>query len=306
MVELDILSGVVVEGTRLPGSAGERRSRITVRELSSRVLLVEVGGYQCTVALGAVSAVLVDPLDEDRAAQVVALVREHYAREISDVIYSHAHADHVSGTARVAAETRHPVPLAIHAVSECAENVVARGRHPAPSVVHPSGEAFELDGISVRLELLGGHTEDSTLVLFPDDAVAHAVDLVHPGQAEFFDFGAATDLWSYERAIDTLAGAQWRVLTAGHGQLGWPSDVRLVQEYLRDLRAATSNAIAATLAAPLDSPDVANARVDALRRGIRDRARGVMLEAWASRLAGLDYTVDSHISRMADELLYFG
>lgn len=303
---LDFDNQVVVDAYRLGGTPAVRRELEIVRRLSARVVFIEIGGYQCTLVLGRESALLVDPLDTGRAARVIKIVRETFGLEISTLVYSHMHWDHISGAAHVMAESRYGVDVAIHAALSCAEGVASRQTGVVPSVVHADGESFDFEGTTVTLSVVGGHTPDLTLILFPEEQVAHAVDLIHPGQAEFFDFGRAIDIWSFERALDALAAASWRVLCAGHGDIGWPTDVTRAQSYLRDLRAVTAAAVDEAVVVQGVSADTPNSRADILRRSIRDGARTALLASWSVLLPGLEYTLDSHIDRMADELLYFG
>jgi hypothetical protein len=82
--------------------------------------------------------------------------------------------------------------------------------------------------------------------------------------------------------------------------------VTRAQSYLRDLRAVTAAAVDEAVVVQGVSADTPNSRADILRRSIRDGARTALLARWSVLLPGLEYTLDSHIDRMADELLYFG
>lgn len=285
---------------RVPGTARERRATTTAVELSPRAIWLEVRGYQTTVVRGDASALVIDPLDEERARDIIAFVHERLGLAVTAVAYSHHHGDHIRGVGVL----KEAGAREIYALDACADLVRARGRYAEPTRVLHDGESFRFDGVDITGHLIGGHSVDLAAFLVGD--VAHAPDLVHPAQAEFFGFGGAVDLASYESALAAISALHWQRMTAGHGQLGVPADVRLVREYVAELRSLVAAALEPVrdvgVARDGDDPLSAAGR---LRDGVRDAVLPELLGAWARRLPGLARTAPSHIERAFDALAYF-
>jgi glyoxylase-like metal-dependent hydrolase (beta-lactamase superfamily II) len=305
-VRLDYTAGVIPSGYRVYGSVATRRKSITLRQLSPRVLWVDVFGYQATVLIGANSAMLIDPLDVTRAHAIVELMRREFSVEISCIAYSHWHGDHIRGANSVLESTRWREPLSIVATEVCASEVRVRGIYPLPTIELRVGDSFDFEGIELRFSNVGGHTVDSTLINVVADGVAHCVDLVHPLQAEFFSFGAALGFGDYVRALEKLSEQKWTVLTAGHGDIGWPSDVQLALEYCAGLKRVTAEAVREVQSAPEratgDSPMAAAAD---LRKRVIASAVPKIERVWSARLPGLKFAVESHVLSVLDDILYF-
>lgn len=301
-MQIDMRDRVLQPGERIGITAEARRDRLSIRRLSEHAYWIDVLGYHTTLVVGEESALLIDPLDGERTGQLIEIAASVFQRSISDVVYSHGHSDHIGG---VGAILRQSTPVTIHASAACAQLVEQRGLFPAPTVVHRDREPFAFSGIDLQLVTVGGHTIDTTAVHLPDEGVLHAVDLIHPLQSEFPLFGGAVDIPSYEGALAQLAALDWRVMTAGHGDIAYPGDVAIVQEYLRDLRVETARAIDAVRADPPAASTVPNARVTALHTAIQNRAADALLRIWGQRLPGLEFAAASHVERMANELLYY-
>lgn len=302
-MRVDFRDSILLPGERIGLPVEERRDLISIRRLSQHAYWVEVVGYHTTLIVGDDSALLIDPLDGPRTSQLADVAASVFNREISDVIYSHSHSDHIGGAHQIV--TRSHKPVTIHASAACARQVDERGLFPVPSVVHDDFEPFEFSGIPLQLVTVGGHTTDTTAIHLPSEGVLHAVDLVHPLQAEFLLFGGAVDIPSYEKALASIAALDWRVMTAGHGDIAYPDDVRVVQTYLADLRRITHEIINRVNANPPVAPSTPNARVSALHSAIRDGVASVLLETWGPRLPGLEYAAATHAERMLNELLYY-
>lgn len=297
-VDLDELhDGARVESERL-----DRPAWTTIRKLSEHAYWVRNGGYQSTVVLGGSSALLLDPQSGGRGLQIRDCVREVFGYEVSTVAYSHSHRDHGDDARRMLAEN--PALVLIASVP-CAERLTRMAGLPPPTTVLPDGARLDFEGIPVEVRVVGGHAPDLTWYHLVDEGVLHLPDLVHPGQVEFDSFGMAPDLLDYRRALERMSGTNWRVLTAGHGQVGWPNDLELVKSYLDDLFAIVGEGVQMHPVAGSVRPGVHSYQwVDDRLSLVTAHALTRLAPRWASA-PGYTVAAPSHIKRVFFEVAYF-
>jgi len=297
-VDLDGLD----DGARVATERLERPARPTIRRLSEHAYWVRNGGYQSTVVLGGSSALLLDPQSGGRGLQIRDCVREVFGYEVSTVAYSHSHRDHGDDARLMLAENP---ALVLVASTLCAERLTRVAGLPPPTRVLPDGALLDFEGIPVEVRVVGGHAADLTWYRLADEGVLHLPDMVHPGQVEFDSFGMAPDLLDYRRALEQMAGTNWRVLTAGHGQVGWPDDVELVMGYLDDLFAAVGEGVQLYPAAGSVRPGVHSYQwVDDRLSVVTAHAMARLAPRWASA-PGYTVAAPSHIKRVFFEVAYF-
>ena len=125
------------------------------------------------------------------------------------------------------------------------------------SFVHPPDITFtdeielSLGGHRVHMSWLGemNHTNDSSLITFPDDDVMLAVDYVSfrfPNREMDYELGGYEQWMAAIRRTEELAKDYAHVAT-GHGRAGTSVDVTLWRQYLEDLQTAVEAGIAAGL-----------------------------------------------------------
>lgn len=236
-----VLDRPLARGARIPGTSWERgRRAYTAVPLAARVWLVEVSGYQSVVVAGERGALVVDPLSAGRGERLRAAVADLADRPVTDLVYTHHHADHIADAAAVA-----DAGCRIVASAACAAEVARRPLAvPPPTVVVADGGAHVFEDVTLMLHVLPGHCTDNTAVLLPAAGVVQCVDMVHPTQVEFERFGLAEDLVLYERSLRALLALErWDVLVPGHVQVGSREDIRSVLDYLAELRKATLAAV---------------------------------------------------------------
>ena len=298
---LDVDLSVTHDGARIAGDAAERARRLTIRRLSEHAFWVESGGYHSTVVVGTSSVLILDPLSGGRGERIRDGVQEVFGLSPSAIAYSHAHRDH-SGDAAALTDSGHVDVIATQA---CAERVARTAGLVRPTRVLSNCETFDFEGVAIEARVVGGHTEDSTWFRLPDEGVLHMVDVVHPGQAEFDSFGMAPDLAGYRYALETALNADWRVLTAGHGQLGWRDDMRLVLAYLDHVGECVADALADN--PPERFADPRHHGYTAIQgriAAVQEQALARLSPRWGS-LPGFEVAAPSHVKRVFLEQAYF-
>ena len=161
-------------------------------------------------------------------------------KAIKFVVYSHDHADHISG-GEVWADT---ATVVAHAAAKDA--IIGEKRPTAvPQVTFNEQAVIELGGTALELTWVGrNHSNNSLVMRFPKEKVAFAVDFIPVRALAFRDLpDAYLDEW-----IDSLRrveAMEYDIFAPGHGPLGTKADVMAFRNYLEDLRAQVLAAVRA-------------------------------------------------------------
>ena len=172
-----------------------------------------------------------DPIDAEAARWLKAELAMRFAKPVRYLIYSHDHADHISG-GEIFAES------AVVIAHEAAKAAILRHRRPTavPDISFTDRLTVELGGKKVELIYLGkNHSDNSIVMRFPDERVLFAVDFIPVRSLPYRNLpGSYIDDW-----IDSLKKAEaldFDILAPGHGELGRKEDVRAMRNYMEELR----------------------------------------------------------------------
>ena len=189
--------------------------------------------------------ILADPINADFSTWLKAELAERFDATVRYVIYSHHHGDHASGgdvfadTAEFIGHENMPVNLAREEGNELLADV------RAPDTTYSDRTTVTLGGKTVELIYsTPSHSDDSTLLIFPDERTVFAVDFVSARRLPFRTMGGApAPAWI--EATEQLQTLDYDTLAPGHGEMGTKADVDDYEGYLEDLVAAVSEGIAA-------------------------------------------------------------
>ena len=300
-MRIDDDQNYVPPGYRVGGTAYERRQQVNVRRLARDVYWVEALGAQATVVAKAGQALLIDPHQAARTDAILEAISAVCDAPVTAVAYSHHHADHIGGIDRVAALHERPAQeLRILATERCAREVARRGMVREPNEILPDAGTFSFGGTEIAFGTLGGHSADNTFFLVDD--VIHCVDTVHPGQLEYEFFGVGS-IFDYQDALVRLHEMNWRVMTAGHGDIGWPADVSLVLRYLTELSDLIEEEAGKTPLDPFVDPQSSGYSWNQRRRNEVARAVVEKLRPAWGQFVGFDEYAQSHAWAMYQHLI---
>jgi glyoxylase-like metal-dependent hydrolase (beta-lactamase superfamily II) len=182
-----------------------------------------------------------DPLNAAAATWLKEEMKKRWPdKTIKFVVYSHDHADHISG-GEVWADT---ATVVAHANAK--EVIVGEKRPTAvPQVTFNEQATIELGGTVLELTWVGrNHSNNSLVMRFPKEKVAFAVDFIPVKSMAFRDLpDSYLDEW-----IDSLRrveAMEYDIFAPGHGPLGTKADVTAFRNYLEDLRGQVLAAIRA-------------------------------------------------------------
>ena len=183
-------------------------------------------------AVTSAGIIATDPINAAAATWLKDELKKRWPdKPIKFVVYSHDHADHISG-GEVWADT---ATVVAHANAK--EAIVGEKRPTAvPQVTFTEQATIELGGTVLELSWVGrNHSNNSLVMRFPKERILFAVDFIPVNAMAFRDFpDAYLDEW-----IDSLRkveGMEFDILAPGHGALGNKANVTAFRNYLEDLR----------------------------------------------------------------------
>ena len=190
--------------------------------------------------------ILTDPIGTDFATWLKAELEERFGVPVRYVLYSHYHDDHASGgavfedTAEFIGHDNTPVNLA----REEGNEIFAEVR--PPDRTYSGSTSVTLGGKTVEMiYALPSHSDDSSIIRFPDERTIFAVDFVNVRRVPFQTMGGG-DIATWIAANHHLQSTvDYDIVAPGHGPIGTRADVDDSTRYLEDLLAAVTEAVAA-------------------------------------------------------------
>ena len=174
-----------------------------------------------------------DPINAEAAAWLKAEIAARFGKPVKYLIYSHDHADHISG-GEVFADT-----ATVVAHDNAKRTIIGEKRPTAvPQVTFSDRMTIELGGKRVELVYVGpSHSDNMIVINFPAERTLFVVDIV---QVKRLPFMTLSDAYfpGWMEALERLEAIDFDILAPGHGQLGGKQDVADNRRYLEDLHPA--------------------------------------------------------------------
>ncbi|MET7608252.1 MBL fold metallo-hydrolase [Streptomyces avermitilis] len=225
-------------------------------------------------------------------------------KPVTHLIYSHAHADHI-GAAHLL--KRDGLKIISHEITgEFIKEVKNDDRRPLPTETF-SGRRKEMDvdGVRFVLDYTGDwHQAGNLFIHLPELKLMGAMDSFTPKSAPFFRLYFSAHVPAYFDAMDQLLEYDYETIVTGHMALpGTPEDVATNREYVRDLRAAASEALRtvdmkeASAAAKVPANNK-QAEIKVWMDAVTARAAELM-PSWEKRLGGTDIFLSDNLNATA-------
>jgi glyoxylase-like metal-dependent hydrolase (beta-lactamase superfamily II) len=225
-------------------------------------------------------------------------------KPITHLIYSHAHADHI-GAAHLL--KRNGLKIISHEITgEFIKEVKNDDRRPLPTETFSGRrKEMDIDGVRFVLDYTGDwHQAGNLFIHLPELKLMGAMDSFTPKSAPFFRLYFSAHVPAYFDAMDQLLEYDYETIVTGHMALpGTPEDVATNGEYIRDLRAAASEALRtvdmreASAAAKVPA-DNKQAEIKVWMDAVTARAAELM-PSWEKRLGGTDIFLSDNLNATA-------
>ncbi len=189
--------------------------------------------HKSIVILTPEGVILTDPISVEAATWLKAELKKLTSKPVRYVIYSHDHADHITG-GTVFADT---ATFVSHWRARRDIIQEKRPNTPVPELTFTDRLFIDLGGKHVEVIHVGrNHSDNSVVVLLPQDKLLFAVDFIPVEGVAYRNM-----LDSYpEDWIESLKQVEqldFEILAPGHGNVGRKEHVRMFREYLEELMA---------------------------------------------------------------------
>ncbi|MEV5787952.1 MBL fold metallo-hydrolase [Streptomyces sp. NPDC052287] len=225
-------------------------------------------------------------------------------KPVTHLIYSHAHADHI-GAAHLL--KRDGMKIISHEITgEFIKEVKNDDRRPLPTETFSGRrKEMDIDGVRFVLDYTGDwHQAGNLFIHLPELKLMGAMDSFTPKNAPFFRLYFSAHVPAYFDAMDQLLEYDYETIVTGHMALpGTPEDVATNREYIRDLRAAASEALRtidmkeASAAAKVPANNK-QAEIKVWMDAVTARAAELM-PSWEKRLGGTDIFLTDNLNATA-------
>lgn len=275
------------------------------------VYWITEGSHQVMFVTTGKGVIVVDapPIFGDKISKAITEVTKE---PITHLIYTHYHADHISGA--------YQFPKGIQIISS--EEVKTKLqelqslKRDAPFGAFVGGKPVALptktfkDSLTLTLgnktlklyTLKASHTHGDVIVYLPKEKILNSVDFVWAGWIPFDGLGEAEDVYGYMDAQNDLLKYDWDVMVSGHvGRLATKQDVKTNIAYVTDVKYAVMKALQNTdymTAAKKTGFSNTFLTVETYFDLIAQNASKEVEQKWLGKLGGVDVWTYSNCRRM--------
>ena len=216
-----------------------------LQELGKGLYMITDNAYQCMFMVYETGVVVVDappPLEQ----QLLKAIAEVTTKPITHLIYSHTHADHISGMKSLHLGKEVPI-----IAQEETKRLLLRANdpnRPVPTVTFKDKYTLKAGSQVLELSYHGNAHEPGNIFIYaPAQKVLMVIDIVFPGWMPWRRFAVAQDIPGYFRQVEMINKMDWNVLVSGHvARTGTHADVALQLEFMNDLKNAARKALGST------------------------------------------------------------
>jgi len=223
-------------------------------------------------------------------------------KPIKMLIYSHAHKDHIGGSAAFK-NIKDLKIVAIDTVSDFLKEMKDPDRL-LPNVTFKMEKTLTLGGKTVELTRHDYHSNEGDLFIYvPQARFLMAVDSVTAGYAPFQGFDITTNFHQYMKVFDELLAYKFDTFVGGHlTSTGTRQDVEITKEFTMDVYSTVKRIHNNMDAGAVTSEAVKTIGPDnefLLFKVLLDRVTSDSVKElqprWIGRLAGVDVWLESHV-----------
>jgi glyoxylase-like metal-dependent hydrolase (beta-lactamase superfamily II) len=272
-----------------------------IKQVKPDVYVITDGIYQSAFVTTGKGVILFDA-PESFAQHIVEAVAEVTKEPIVQLVYSHAHLDHIAGAGLLVKQ----VPkLTIVAEADTAAFLREKkdARRPLPTNTFKNQRTLKLGTMTVELKKGQWHSPEGDLLIYlPGRKFLMAIDTLAAGHVPFMDFDLSTNMHAYLKVFDQMLAYDFDVLVPGHlTYLADRQDVQMSKDYALDvyntvkrIHDGTDQMKVMSQAAQKYSWDNKFAIFRTLLDGVVAQCAAEVQGRWIDKLAGVDVFGASH------------
>ncbi len=224
-----------------------------VEEIKDGLYWVTEGAYTAMFLTTGKGVIVVDspPSFGDKMLKAIAEVTKE---QVTHVIYSHAHADHIgaaymfpkTATYIAHAETKKRLEKAYSPSRPFPYGMFVGGKKvPLPMITFEKNYTLKVGNQVLKLEYKGGDHEPGNIYIYaPKQKVLMKTDIIFPGWTPFKGLAIAEDTMGYLEAHHDILAYDFDKLVSGHwGRLATRKDVEIQEKYMKDIQANAGKAL---------------------------------------------------------------
>jgi glyoxylase-like metal-dependent hydrolase (beta-lactamase superfamily II) len=272
-----------------------------VRKVKPGVFVIADGIYQSAFVTTGQGVILFDapPSFAQHIQQAVADVTKEPIRQI---VYSHAHLDHIAGTELLLKKIPNLEIIAERGVSDFLKEK-KDPRRPVPTTTFVGKQTLTVGSAKIELKRGNWHSNEGDLFIYiPDKKFLMAVDTMAAGYVPFMGFDLTTNFHNYLKVFDELLAYDFDVLVPGHlTSLATREDVLQSKAYTLDvyqtvkrIHGGTDQMKEMAAAAEKYTWDNKFALFRTLLDDITDKSYEEIRGRWIKKLAAVDVWGRSH------------
>ena len=228
---LGIAAAGIVLFTALIAFAQSQAPVREITKIAGEIYRFRNNFHYSVFAVTPAGVITTDPINVDAAQWLRDEIKRRFDQPIKYLVYSHDHADHISG-GQVFADT------AMVVAHENAKRTIVAEKRPTavPHLTFSDAMSIELGGTVVELSYVGrNHSDNSIVMRFPKERLLFAVDFIPVESVGFRDYpDAYVEDWI--ESLKRVEAMDFDVLVPGHGPLGRKEHVRMHREFMEELR----------------------------------------------------------------------
>lgn len=217
-----------------------------MEELAPDVYVITEGVYTSMFVVTDDGVVLFDA-PPTTAPNINAAIASVTDKEVTHLVYSHFHADHLSGQPALNL-TDDVVRIASEATNAILEPLEDPNR-PLADITFEKELKVTIGGVAMEFSLAPGHHTDGDIYMFlPEKKVAMIVDTLFVGYIPFRGFALSNDVFRYRQQIREALQLDADYYVTGHlNRAGDRADLIRSLQYADDVFKAAADAIAADI-----------------------------------------------------------
>jgi glyoxylase-like metal-dependent hydrolase (beta-lactamase superfamily II) len=216
-------------GQALPSAANPVRE---ITKIAGEVYRFRNNNHYSIFIVTSDGIITTDPINKSTAEWLKGELKTRFPdKAVKYMVYSHDHADHISG-GEVFADT------AVVVAHANARAVILGEKRPTavPTVTFTERLDIDLGGTKLELHYVGrNHSNNSIVMRLPAEKLIFAVDFIPVNSLGFRDWPDAY-LEEWIESLKRVEAMEFDILAPGHGALGDKRNVTAFRGYMEDLR----------------------------------------------------------------------